>query len=134
MLPENTISIQQFINSSSSTIISYRSFSFLENMSNGTQVSIYDTISDYISEIRNLSYLVKLNTSEYRKYIYKPKLLCNDLYGNPEIYFIILLINDLADVKEFNKFVIYLPPKNIMSEIITQLYNTEKNAIQAYND
>ena len=90
-------------------------------------------INDYSSDIKNISYPVKLDSSEYRKYMYKPKLLCKDLYDTPELYFIILLINDMADVKEFNRSIIYLPPKRIMNELVTYIYNAEKDSIESFN-
>ena len=132
MNASKTITIQEFINASGN-MMSYKSFSFFNKVSNGTEVGIYDVVSDYISEIRNASSLIKLDNEEYRKYMYKPKLLCAEIYGNPELYFIILLINDMADVKEFNSRIIYMPTKEYMSSIISYIYNTEKKSITNYN-
>nr|DAE08580.1 MAG TPA: baseplate wedge protein [Myoviridae sp. ctwwN25] len=102
-------------------------------MSNGTKVSLFDTINDYLSELKAASVLVKFDDDQYRKYCYKPKLLCYDIYGNPELYFIILLMNDMADVKEFNKKTAYMLPKNYMSILTSYIYNSEKSAIDSYN-
>ena len=66
-------------------------------------------------------------------YYYKPKLLCYDVYGNPELYYIILLMNDIADVKEFTKPVIKMLKNDHMNTLLGYIYNAEKNAINNYN-
>lgn len=133
MLPANTTTIEEFVKSGKSVSLTYKSFSFLETMSNNTQVSVLDVLHDYMDELRDASILVKLSDAEYRKYMYKPKLLCYDIYGSPELYFIILLINDMADVKEFNKRTFRMLSKNAMSLFTSAIYNAEYKAIDAYN-
>ena len=133
MLPANTTTIAEFIRSGSTVSLDYDRFSFLETMHNGTVVSVLNVINDYIDELRNASVLVHLDDAEYRKYVYKPKLLCYDIYGNPELYFVILLMNDMADVKEFNKKNIYMLTKENMSILTSYIFNSEYRAIDAYN-
>lgn len=133
-LPQETSTIEEFIESGSGVTITYPTLSFTDMLSNGTWVSVHNVINDYIEELRNACINVELNTEQQFKYFYKPKLLCHDMYGNPELYFIILLINDMADVKEFTKPVIKMLRKSHMSEVLTLIYNAEKKAIEAYND
>lgn len=133
-LPHETSTIEEFIESGSGVTIIYPTLSFSDMLSNGTWVSVHNVINDYIEELRNACINVELNTEQQFKYFYKPKLLCHDMYGNPELYFIILLINDMADVKEFTKPVIKMLRKSHMSEILTLIYNAENKAIEAYND
>lgn len=133
-LPQETSTIEEFIESGSGVTITYPTLSFIDMLSNGTWVSVHNVINDYIEELRNACINVELNTEQQFKYFYKPKLLCFDMYGNPELYFIILLINDMADVKEFTKPVIKMLRKSHMSEILTLIYNAEKKAIESYND
>lgn len=133
MLPANTTTIEEFISSGKNTSLDYETFSFLETASNGTIVSILNVVNDYIEELKRASMLVHLQDDEYRKYAYKPKLLCYDIYGNPELYFIILLMNDMADVKEFNKRNIYMLTKDYMSILTSYIYNSEFKAIDVYN-
>lgn len=133
MLPANTTTIAEFIRSGSTVSLDYDRFSFLETMQNGTVVSVLNVINDYIDELRNASVLVHLDDAEYRKYVYKPKLLCYDIYGNPELYFVILLMNDMADVKEFNKKNIYMLSKENMSILTSYIFNAEYKAIDYYN-
>ena len=125
MLPANTTTIEEFVSSGKTVSLTYKTFSFLETMSNGTQVSILDVVNDYLIELKNAAVPIKLNEEQMRKYAYKPKLLCYDLYGNPELYFIILLINDIADVKEFNRNIVYMLKKEHMSLITSYIYNNK---------
>lgn len=133
MLPNKTTTIQELIASSSNTTLSYKSFSFMERLSDNSVISVHDVVSDYITELRNASVTIKLTDEQYRKYVYKPKLLCNDIYGNPELYFIILLLNDIADVKEFNKTKFLMLTKDSMSLLASYIYNSESKAIGQYN-
>ena len=133
-LPQNTSTIEEFINSGSGITITYYNLSFNDMLSNGTVVSVHNVVSDYLDELKDAAVYVSLNQDQQFKYMYKPKLLCSDLYGNPELYFIILLLNDMADVKEFTKPVIRMLSKNNMSELLTLIYNAEKQAILNYNN
>ena len=133
-LPQETTTIEEFVESGSGITITYPNLSFTEIMSNNTQVSVHNVISDYLQELRNACVNVSLTQDQQFMYFYKPKLLCYDVYGNPELYFIILLINDMADVKEFTKPVVKMLRKSHMSELLTLIYNAEKKAIDNYNN
>lgn len=133
-LPQETSTIEEFVESGTGVTITYPTLSFNDMLSNGTWVSVHNVINDYITELRNACVNVVLTTEQQFKYFYKPKLLCFDMYGNPELYFIILLINDMADVKEFTKPIVKMLRKSHMSEILTIIYNAEKKAIENYND
>lgn len=134
MLPQKTTTIEEFIESGNSVTLTHFNLSFLDKISNGTLVSIRDTISDYIEELRNAAVNVELTYEQQLAYFYKPKLLCYDIYGNPELYFVILLMNDMADVKEFTKPVIKMLKKEHMSELMGYIYNTECVAMKSYNN
>ena len=132
-LPQDTTTIEEFAESGSGVTITYSNLSFEDMVSNGTIVSVYNVISDYLDELREASVAVELTYEQQFTYMYKPKLLCYDMYGNPELYFILLLINDMADVKEFNKPIIKMPRKADMSNLLTLIYNAEKRYIANYN-
>lgn len=132
-LPRDTITIEQFIESGRSTTINYFNLSMVDQMVNNTWVSVLNVVNDYITELRNACVNVELSQKEQFKYFYKPKLLCYDVYGNPELYFIILLINDMADVKEFTKPRLKLLKKDHMATVASLIYNAEKASIDSYN-
>ena len=133
-LPQDTTTIEEFIESGKSVTIDYMTLSFLDQMQNGTWVSVLNVVNDYMEEIRSACLNVKLSKEQQQAYFYKPKLLCYDVYGSPELYFLILLINDMADVKEFTKEVVKMPRRDHMNTLISLIYNAEKAAINAYND
>lgn len=132
-LPKDTLTIEQFIESGRSTTINYFNLSMIDRMVNDTWVSVLNVVNDYMSELRNACVNVELTSKEQFKYFYKPKLLCYDVYGNPELYFIILLINDMADVKEFTKSKLKMLRKDHMATLASLIYNAEKSSIDAYN-
>ena len=126
------MNLNEFISLSEKTPISYNNTSFIEPFGN-VNFTIHNVIMDYIEELRELSYSVSFTEKEYRKYKYKPKLLANDIYGNGEYYFIILAINNLADVKYFDQKTVLLLKREDMVDCISKIYNTEKNNIDIYN-
>lgn len=133
-LPDKTITVEEFINSGKNVTIDYINFSFLSKLQNGTVVSVLNVVNDYIEELRNACVTVELTQAQQYAYFYKPKLLCYDIYGSPELYYVILLINDMADVKEFTKPRIKMLRKEHMSMLMSYIYNAEYKAINAYND
>ena len=67
-------------------------------------------ISDkYASELEENKRIITFNTKEYYKYRYNPKLLSYDVYGTTELWFFILMANELYSITEFDlrKLVLY---------------------------
>ena len=115
------------------TTVSYNRFSYREAISNGTIVSILNVINDYIGEIKESAVNVELDTAQYRKYRMKPKLLCYDVYGNTEVYWVILLLNGMIDVKEFDMKVLKMLRVDDMETLLTNIYNAEYKWMNQYN-
>lgn len=74
-------------------------------------------VDKYIEELEENKRSVQLTTKEYYKYRYNPKLLSYDVYGTTELWFFILMANELYSISEFDlqKLVLY------DSAIITKL-------------
>lgn len=74
-------------------------------------------VDKYIEELEENKRSVQLTTKEYYKYRYNPKLLSYDIYGTTELWFFILMANELYTISEFDlqKLVLY------DSAIITKL-------------
>ena len=51
-----------------------------------------------------------------------------------KLYFIVLRLNNMADVKQFNRRKIKLLPKTSMDTAISLIYNAEKKLLDEYND
>lgn len=132
--PSNSYTVEQFISLGRGVSVTYDIFSYKELLSNGTEISVLNVINDYMDEIKESIVVVYLDDDEYRKYKYKPKLLCNDIYGNPELYYIILLLNGIIDVKEFDMQYVNMLRKDDMDSFLSAIYNAEKKYIEDYND
>ena len=130
--PQNTYTLEQFAACHSNTNISYHNLSFVDNIEH-ISFDAYNITSDYIDEIKDMCVTVRLTDMEYELYKYRPKLLCNKIYGNGELAFIIMIINDIYSVKDFTKRRLYMPNKDNMSDIIKYLINSNRNSILKYN-
>ena len=130
--PEYTSTIEQFISYKNDDTISYDLLSFKDKYDN-IIYPVMNIIDDYIEELTNLSIKVTLSDSEYLKYRYKPKLLARYIYGNAELDFLILRINGICNMKEFNSKVINLISRDDLDLFLKSVYNANKEAIDIYN-
>jgi hypothetical protein len=121
--------LEQFIDSGVDDIITYHNLSLIDKIGN-IEYPTTNLLYDYIKELKSISQLVTMTDLEYIKYIYKPKLLANDVYGSSELYFVILALNNMCNIKEFTLRKIYLLSKSNMNEILNYIYNAEKDFIQ----
>lgn len=131
--PNLTYTLDQYIACGSDSVMCYHNLSFIDIHDN-IAYDTYNVLSDYIDEIRD-EYCVKivLNDEQMEKYKYRPKLLCWDIYGNGELAFIIMLVNDMCNVKSFKKKKIYMPRKSSMTQLVKYLFNANRSVIQSYN-
>ena len=130
---ETTYTLSQFIAAGKMNTVDYDAFSYKEMLSNGTEVAVLNVINDYMTELQEVAVDVKLSTEEYLKYRYKPKLLCRDVYGNAEVYFVILLLNGRIDVKDFDVTELKMLSVADMNTYLTLIFNAENKWIREYN-
>ena len=131
--PEYTYTLDQFIACQSDTNFCYNNLSFIDQIDN-IKYNIYNVASDYIEEIiSDYCIPVLLNDDQLSKYKYRPKLLCYDVYGAQELYYLILIINDMCSVKDFTKKKLFLPTKDNMPIITKAIMNANRADIQKYN-
>lgn len=128
--PSETYTIEQFIKSGNVDVITYANLTLYGVINKNHQFAVYNVLNDYISELINISLTVTLSDLELAKYKYKPKLLAYDLYGSTELYFIILALNGICDVKDFNMRNIKLLKKDDLQNVISTIYNSETQALQ----
>lgn len=130
-----TFTLDQFADSKSSNDISYYSMSLLERDPNtNIEYDVFNVVSDYMNELKEMSHSVTLTDTEYYTYRFKPKLLAKFLYGNTELYFIILWLNDMWSVKDFNLRTIKLIKNTELAEVLSKINASEKSFIKAYNE
>lgn len=130
-----TFTLDQFADSKSSNDISYYTMSLLEkDDKNNIEYDVFNVVSDYMNELKAMASTVTLSESEYYTYRFKPKLLAKYLYGNTELYFIILWLNDMWSVKDFDLKQIKLIKNTELSEALSKINASEKSFIKAYNE
>ena len=88
----------------------------------------------YIVELKRLCIYIKLSKEELKKYNYNPKRLCADIYGNTEMYYLILLLNGICDVKEFHDInPIRMLPIGVLNDALSAIQINELPSINRYN-
>lgn len=130
---QKTHTIERFIEMINAVPLDYQKLSYIENIGH-IKFPVTNVISDYLKELKTLAVSITLDDKQYLKYKYKPKLLAGDIYNNQELYYIILLLNGMADVREFDRKTILMLSKSDMADCLSYIYNAEKVAIESYNN
>ena len=114
----------------------YNKFSYKTNLKleDGSSAifPLYNVIWDYQENMMKDAYTTRLTDNEFQRYKYKPKLLAEDLYGNPEVYYIILILNDMMEEGEFDSKIIKLLSRSDMQRYLTSIYNSEYMNLSKY--
>ena len=127
--PYKSYTIEEFIQYQGVSKLNYEDYCLHEKESFLNIIS-YNILDDYLDELKLISKTIDLSDTEYIKYLYKPRILAYDIYGDPELFFIILKLNNLCSSKEFNLKKLKLIPKDTLLEILSIIYNSEKNVLQ----
>lgn len=132
--PTETYTLSQFINFKDSDSVTYRTLSVLNRSITNSKLvySIDNLVYNYMDEINAKKKILSLKVEERLHYAYKPKLLSYDIYGTTETYFIILAMNGMCNLKEFdleNSRLNVLMPSD-MSDLISKILNAENQFIK----
>lgn len=128
-------SIQAFINAKPIISTDYATMSFTEERER-IQFAVGNIVTDdYYPELKAKCVRVHLSDDDIMKYKYRPKMLAYDIYDNTELYYVILRVNDLYNVKDFNlsKKYIYLPSKKVLKEFLADVHNFDIRNIRTFN-
>lgn len=98
---DKTISVQEFIALRPSDEITYYNYSILQYYK-GFDMFITNLLYDYEDELNDIAVILQLTEKEKSKYRFKPDLLAFDIYGSTECKFIIMMLNNIIDPKEFD--------------------------------
>lgn len=71
----------------------------------------------YANELEENKRVVELSTKEYYKYRYNPKLLSYDIYGTTELWFFILMANEIYSATEFDLRKVILFDASIITKL-----------------
>lgn len=114
-------------------IMRYPMFCFQESLY-GNKFVVDNILHDYYYELKRNCILVNLSDAEIRRYKYNPKKLAFDIYGYTDLYYIILLLNDMCDVREFDNIkTLYMMPTDALGDSLSKIYNAESANIKKYN-
>lgn len=133
-IADNCAYIEDFTDNGDSIRIKYPTLSLCEVFDGVTEFPLFNVYDDYIDELKDLAQLVELNDTEYRRYYQHPKLLCNDIYRNSELDFIIMRLNGIYDPKDFTSKKIYMLSQDNMNTVLSKIYSSNKNMINIYNE
>lgn len=91
-------------------------------------INLYSIIDRYIEDLKSIMVDVEMSDKEFEKYRYKPKLLCVELYDNIDLAPLILRMNNMLSVLEFNKKNIKLFKTSVIS-YLNEMKNLEKSRL-----
>ena len=135
-IPSDTHTISEFIKvgNQNKAKIGYPDLSYIEKR-DGMEYIVKNTINDYLWEFKRYAKTVVLTSDEVLNYRYNPKKLAFDIYGSTRLYYIILLMNDMCDVHQFNlknKSLLLLTPTQL-SSYLSSVYKADMTSISKFN-
>ena len=126
--PALTYTLDDFVELQSVDNMTYYNFSILEII-DGVQHLDHNLVEDYLKELEATCVTLELSNEEMSRYRYNPDLLAYDIYGSVQLDFIILLLNDMIDPKDFDRKKLKLPYASSVSIFLNTLYSKESNYI-----
>ena len=126
--PATTYTLQDFINMRNIDDMTYYNFSILEVI-NDVQHLDHNLVEDYLPHLNVTCETVSLSDAEFKRYKYNPDLLAYDLYGSVQLDFVLLLLNDMVDPKEFNVKTVKLPYASVLATFLNDIYGKESKYI-----
>lgn len=127
--PQLTYTLNQFIALKDVDRIVYRRYSIMQRSLTNEELlyCIDNVIHTYMDEMKKKRKIVSVTESERIKYAYKPKLLAYDVYGSTELFFILLALNGMCNIKQFDlierKFFALTPQD--CAQFMSDIYNAE---------
>ena len=102
----NISTINELISLGKEFKISNNTLSFKELLvnSNGEKyvINLNNIIDRYYDILLDHTTIVTLTDDEYERYRFKPKVLSEDLYGTQELHFLLLRLNHITSVLQFD--------------------------------
>lgn len=134
---QETHTVQEFIaaGTQSKDHYGYNDFSYIEKRNN-IEYIVKNVIDDYYDELFELSKETKLADWAVTQYRGNPKKLSNELYGTTRFWHLILRLNGMANVHEFNleSHKLRLIEPIDIENFVSKVYNTEKFPLQTYKN
>jgi len=126
--PDITYTLNEFINSKPTSEITYDLLSIYQLIGD-TYLITHNVLCDYKKEIFSLSKMVILDEEQYIKYEQSPAILAHDIYGSTELDYIILFLNNICDMKDFNKKKIRMMHADVLAEMLSDIYKNNQTIL-----
>ena len=98
--------IQSVIEEGLELKLTIKDLSFKEIIENSSGekfvVNMFNLYEKYYELLLEYATIVVLTDEEYRKYRYNPRLLSKDLYGTPELHYMLLRLNYVYSIINFD--------------------------------
>ena len=124
-----THTIEEFVSKKYEDELTFRNFSIVDYIDN-IECLDRNLFMDYLPEIESTCTSYQFTAAEYRRYKYAPDILSYDLYQTTQLDFILLLLNDMIDPKEFNIKVIKLPRANVLKSALSDILSVNGGFIE----
>ena len=123
--------LQGFIGHKTTQEFSYMNFSIIEPCESGEILfTIKNLVDDYLDELLDICETVTITNEERMYYSYRPWLLAYNIYGNSELYWLVMLLNDIPTPNEFENFTkLKLPKAEYLDDILSEIYESESEYI-----
>ena len=135
--PSECTSLSTFLKCKNDQEFSYKSLCYYGKASTDNVIKpIYNLLDDYMECIDDYTIEVEIEDFNIDKYKFNPKRLSYDLYGTTNLYYILLYINNLNGIKEFNldKKKIKIIRKETLEKVLSNIYDNEYKNLQEYNN
>lgn len=132
MSPAESSTLKQFISLGISDDMTYDKFSLYHvcESSSNVQLALSNVLYDYWDDIKEKRVLLILTDEEYLKYRYRPKYFAKDIYGSTQLFFIILALNNMYNMKDFNKKRLWVLYPSDLTDLLNKIYSAESNYIE----
>ena len=117
-----THTVEEFISRKFEDELTYRNLSIVD-YADGIELIDRSLISEYLPLLEGACISYTFSTAEYRRYKYSPDLLSYDLYKTTQLDFLLMMLNDMIDPKDFNLKRLKLPTSTILKTMLNEIYS-----------
>lgn len=130
--PEDCYTLEDFIGFKGQNNMTYYNLSILSKSVSDDSImySKDNIIYKYLDILKGKCKTVVLSDNEFYKFKYKPKQLAYRLYGSSELYFILMAVNGICDIKDFNKKKIKALTPIDLNNLLKSIYSAEVDYIE----
>ena len=126
---DQTHTVQEFISRKYEDELTYRNFSIVDYADN-IELLDRNLFSEYMPLLMSTCTKYPFTVEEYRRYKYAPDILSFDIYKTTQLDFIILMMNDMIDPKEFNLKTVKLPKPSIIKQTLSEILSVNSGFIE----